>query len=102
MNFDQPARLVSAQARGVDPWPGATTTLDGEMLKLFAPRVLEGGPKEQAPGVIRDVTPDGLSVGCGDADGRLVAFAEIQFPGKRRMPALLARERLRPGTRLGT
>ena len=40
LNFDQPARLVSAQARGVDPWPGATTTLGGESLKLFAPRVV--------------------------------------------------------------
>src|SRR4051794_29349165 len=25
--FDRPARLVSAQARGVDPWPGPTTML---------------------------------------------------------------------------
>ncbi len=38
LKFDRPARLVSAQARGVDPWPGATTTLGGETLKLFAPR----------------------------------------------------------------
>jgi methionyl-tRNA formyltransferase len=105
VNFDQPARLVSAQARGVDPWPGATTTLDGEALKLFAPRVLEaapGAPQTMGPGVILDVTVDGLFVSCDDTGGRLVAFAEIQFPGKRRMPAMLARERLRAGTQLGT
>ena len=47
LNFDQPARLVSAQARGVDPWPGATTTLGGESLKLFAPRVVEAAPGSQ-------------------------------------------------------
>ncbi len=38
---------------------------------------------------------------CGDAAEHLIAFGEIQFPGKRRMPAALARDRLRPGTRLG-
>jgi methionyl-tRNA formyltransferase len=101
LRFDQPARLVSAQARGVDPWPGATTTLDGEPLKLFAPRVFDAAPGIKGPGVIRQVTAEGVFVSCGDADRQLVAFAEVQFPGKRRMPAALARERLRPGTRLG-
>ena len=42
LRFDAPARAVSAQARGVDPWPGATALLDGEPLKLFAPRVIDG------------------------------------------------------------
>jgi methionyl-tRNA formyltransferase len=106
VNFDQPARLVSAQARGVDPWPGATTTLGGESLKLFAPRVVEAASVDvtrgqQPPGLIRDVTADGLLVCCAD-DEQLIAFAEIQFPGKRRMPALVARDRLPTGTRLGS
>ena len=106
LNFDQPARLVSAQARGVDPWPGATTTLGGESLKLFAPRVVDAFAVDvarglQPPGLIRDVTADGLVVSCAD-DGQLIAFAEIQFPGKRRMPALVARDRLPLGTRLGS
>ena len=34
------ARWCPAHARGVDPWPGATATLEGEPLKLFAPRVV--------------------------------------------------------------
>ena len=54
LNFDQPARLVSAQARGVDPWPGATTMLGGEPLKLFVPRVVEA---------VAGVLP-GLGAGC--------------------------------------
>jgi methionyl-tRNA formyltransferase len=101
LKFDRPARLVSAQARGVDPWPGATTTLGGEPLKLFAPRVLDAAPGIEEPGTIRDVNSDGLVVACGDAALHQIAFGEIQFPGKRRMPAALARDRLRPGTRLG-
>ena len=106
LKFEQPARLVSARARGVDPWPGAVTTLGGEPLKLFMPRVVERPivgvlPEVFAPGLIRDVTSDGLLVSCADG-GQLIAFAEIQFPGKRRMPAVLARDRLPPGTRLGS
>jgi len=106
VNFDQPARLVSAQARGVDPWPGATTMLGGEPLKLFGPRIVEAASVDvtwgqQPPGLIRDVTADGLLVSCAN-DEQLIAFSEIQFPGKRRMPALVARDRLPPGTRLGS
>ena len=47
------------------------------------------------------MSSDGLVVACGDAEATAIAFGEIQFPGKRRMPAALARDRLRPGTRLG-
>ena len=100
LKFEQPARLVSAQARGVDPWPGAATIVGGETVKLFAPRVVEATAGGAAPGTIRDVTADGLIVACGD--DRPVAFAELQFPGKRRMPAALARDRLPAGTRLGS
>jgi len=100
VKFEQPARLVSAQARGVDPWPGAATTWGGEQLKLFAPRVLSTPAAGAAPGTILDVTAEGLLVACGD--DHPVAFTELQFPGKRRLPAVLARDRLRAGTRLGS
>ncbi len=98
LRWEQPARLVSAQARGVDPWPGAATLLAGEPLKLFGPRVVPvaGGG---APGTVRAIGGEGLVVGCGEG---AVTFAELQFPGKRRMPAGLARDRLPPGTRLGS
>ena len=102
LRFERPAWLVSAQARGVDPWPGAATTLAGEPLKLFAPRLLPGDPGAGAPGTIAEVTADGLVVACGAAADHLLAFGEIQFPGKRRMAAALARERLPVGTRLGS
>jgi methionyl-tRNA formyltransferase len=98
LRWEQPARLVSAQGRGVDPWPGATTTLAGEPLKLFAPRVVTGGA--EGPGVVVEVGEHGLVVGCGERTA--VAFAELQFPGKRRMAAGLARDRVPRGTRLGS
>ncbi len=99
LRWDEAARLVSARARGVDPWPGATTTCNGEPLKLFSPRVVAGGA-DGAPGTVVDVDQRGLVVQCGG--GTAVAFAELQFPGRRRMPAGLARERIPRGTILGS
>ncbi|HVR64150.1 MAG TPA: methionyl-tRNA formyltransferase [Polyangia bacterium] len=99
LDFTQPARAVSARARGVDPWPGAFAWLeqpggDRQPLKLFAPRVLAGatpGP----PGAIAGAAPEGLVVTCGGgaqagAGAVAVAFAELQMPGRKRLPAAAA------------
>jgi methionyl-tRNA formyltransferase len=107
LDFTQPARAVSARARGVDPWPGATAILDGEVVKLFRPRVVAApeiapSPASVSPGAGRVVGagPDGLVVACGDG---AVAFGELQLPGRKRLPAgvVLNGRPLAPGTRLG-
>jgi methionyl-tRNA formyltransferase len=96
LDFRAPAAAVSAQARGVDPWPGATATLEGEVIKLFRPRVLAG---QGAPGAVLGLQPEGLVVACGQG---AVAFAELQFPGRKRLPAaaVLAGRPVAPGTLL--
>lgn len=103
--FAQPARAVSARARGVDPWPGATALLDGEVLKLFRPRVVEAGVHASArvvapPGTVLRADGDGLVVACGDG---AVAFGELQLPGRKRLPTgmVLNGHPIEPGTRLG-
>ena len=64
LDFQRPARVVSAHARGVDPWPGATTVLDGEVMRVFSPSVVEavspdpaagGGRRCWSPGAARGV-----------------------------------------------
>jgi len=95
LDLHQPARLVSAQARGVDPWPGAALRLAEETLKVFSPEVVFG---QGQPGEVLGVGP-GLIVACGsDA----VSFRELQFPGRRRLAAqaALAGHPITPGTRL--
>jgi methionyl-tRNA formyltransferase len=90
------AQEVSAQARGVDPWPGATVFFEGEPLKVFGARVIEA---QGTPGEVQGLVPQGLAVACG---GGAVAFAELQLPGRRRMPAaaVLAGHPIPVGTRL--
>lgn len=96
LSFVGPARAISARARGVDPWPGATAVLVGggggaspepQMVKLFGPRVLPGWPGAPAgapPGTIVAVEASGAVVVCGEG---AVAFAELQLPGRKRLPA---------------
>jgi len=97
LDFRQSATEVSARARGVDPWPGATATVEGQIAKLFRPTVVA---RSGAPGEFLGLVPEGLAVACGqDA----VAFAEVQMPSRKRMPAkaLLAGHPIRPGTLFG-
>lgn len=97
LDFRQRAVEVSARARGVDPWPGATAPLEGETAKLFQPTVVD---RSGTPGEYLGLLPEGLVVACGEG---AVAFGEIQLPSRKRMPAkaLLAGHPLRPGTRFG-
>ncbi len=94
LDFGQSAPSVSAQARGVDPWPGATVVVAGAPTKVFRPTLVAGSGR---PGEVLGLVPAGLAVACGEG---ALAFAELQMPGRKRMlaQALLAGHRIPPGT----
>jgi len=96
LDWTRSAREVGDLTRGVDPWPGAWTLLDGEPLKLWSAREVEGAGE---PGTVLGVDRDGLIVACAQG---AVAFAEAQLPGRKRLPtaALVAGRPIPPGTRL--
>jgi methionyl-tRNA formyltransferase len=98
VDFAAGARAVRDLVRGCDPWPTAFTTLGGQPLKLFRPRLVSGAGE---PGTVMGADRDGLLVACG---GDAVAFGELQLPGKKRMAAsaLLAGHAIPTGTRLGS
>ncbi len=83
IDFTRPAALVSGQIRGVDPWPGAYTTLpkQAEPLKLFTPQVVEGNGY---PGEFLGYDEKGLHIACAEG---AVAISEVQLPGRKRMDA---------------
>jgi methionyl-tRNA formyltransferase len=97
VDWSLPAARVRDLLRAVDPWPGAFTTLAGEPLKLWRPKLASGGG---APGEVLGADRDGLIVACGEG---ALAIAELQLPGRKRMAAqaLLAGRPIPPGTRLG-
>jgi len=94
LDFRHPASEVAARARGVDPWPGATAAVEGDTAKLFVPTVVA---RSGAPGEFLGLVSEGLAIACGEG---AVAFAEVQMPSRKRMPAkaLLAGRPIRPGT----
>ncbi len=86
LDFSAAARAVSARARGVDPWPGATAPLGAEVVKLFGARV-EAAPAaigDAAPGTVVSIDERGVAIACADQP---VCFAELQLPGRKRLPA---------------
>jgi len=84
INWDRPAFMVGCQIRGLDPWPKAATTLDGEKIHLFSPSVINQPPETGAsPGTICDAGKHGLVVAC---QGDQLLVKEIQAAGGKRMP----------------
>ena len=82
IDWQQPANLISCLIRGMDPWPGAYSTLGGKRFRFFMPRVVAGLVGEPG-GVIHRVGSDGLLIATGHD---YLLAPEIQIEGGKRMP----------------
>jgi len=73
---------IHNHVRGLDPWPGAYTSLNGELLKLArtSPDVTDGG---QAGSVV-SADSNGVRIACGS--GTLL-IKELQLAGRKRLAA---------------
>jgi len=83
IDWSQSATIVHNLVRGLDPWPGAYTHLDGDVLKISAAKVEAG--LSGKPGEILSADKTGVRVACGD--GGLVIDG-LQLPGKKRLAAV--------------
>lgn len=68
VDWTQPAAVVDRLIRGLSPFPGAWTEVDGARVKLLLSGVAAGAG---APGTVLD---DGLTVACGDGAVRLLSL----------------------------
>jgi methionyl-tRNA formyltransferase len=96
LRFEMPARAVHDQARGLHPWPGAFTFLEGKRFKFVATRLGEGG--EGAPGTVLRIDKGAAQVACGEGAIELLVG---QIEGKKALDAtqLAAGRTLRAGMR---
>ncbi len=101
IDWRQTARQVHDRVRGLQPWPGCSSTLGARRLivsqtRLDDPPAVVAG----APGEVVAVTRDRVWVATGHG---LVALTELQFEGKKRMTAreFMAGHPLRTGMMLG-
>ncbi|MEN9468856.1 MAG: hypothetical protein RL630_589 [Verrucomicrobiota bacterium] len=96
LDWHQPAEALATRVRAMSPWPGATTHLADQTLKIHSAKA---DPSSGPPGEILASAPGVLRVGCGS--GSLV-LESLQLQGRKRLPAaeFLRGHPLPPGTRL--
>jgi methionyl-tRNA formyltransferase len=97
IDWSRDPRTIRNLVRGMTPWPGAFTYLDGKLVKVYRVRTAEG---EGAPGTVLAAGKDGIEVACV---GGSLLLDELQLEGKKRLPArdFLAGCRVAPGTIFG-
>lgn len=84
IDWNQSARYVVDQVRGLIPWPVATATLGGTDFKIYRVEYTQQHTNK-APGSLVALEKAGLLVAC--AGGEVVRVAELQAAGGKRMRA---------------
>lgn len=82
IQWDQSARAIDCRVRGVTPWPGAYTFLEGRRIKLYRTEPL-GEPASAPPGTVVPGFPDELRVATGHG---VLSLRELQGESGRRLP----------------
>lgn len=97
IDWNKDPQTIKNLVRGMTPWPGTYTYLDGKMLKIFRVATASG---QGVPGTVVSAGRQGLEVAC---NGGSIVIEELQLEGKKRLPAgdFLAGYKIAPGTTLG-
>ena len=84
INWEAPVQKVHDLVRGLAPFPGAITKIDGKIVKLFTTTIIAEQPKE-TPGTFVTDGKTFARIACKDG---YLALEDIQWEGKKRMPIL--------------
>ena len=82
INWQQPVVKVHNLIRGLAPFPGAITKVDGKIVKLFSTSILYENPKEP----IGSFVTDGKTYARFACIDGYIQLNDIQWEGKKRMP----------------
>jgi len=82
IDWTRSAQEIHNHVRGLDPWPGAYTTLNGELLKLAGTSPEGTGSGE--PGRVIVADQHGVYVACGNGSLRV---QQLQLAGRKRLAA---------------
>ncbi len=77
IDWSKPAQQIHNQVRGLNPWPVATSTVNGKRVKIFSTQLCD---KKGTAGKVICLEP--LTVACGESS---VIITELQPEGKKRM-----------------
>lgn len=103
IDWAKPAAAIFNQIRGLNPWPGAFTSWNGENFKIWASRKPDGdggGAGQAEPGTVLTVADRGIEVACGQGT---LWLTQVQPAGRKAMSAAEFRRgaAMAPGTVLG-
>jgi methionyl-tRNA formyltransferase len=101
INWSQTAETITRRVRAFNPFPGASTVLNGETLKIWAAEVSDGLPAAtQRCGEIVALAQANIEVAAMNS---IVNITELQRPGGKRLAVadFLRGSSLQPGQVLG-
>jgi len=82
IDFSKNTIDIYNQIRGLNPWPGAYTTLDDQIVKIYNSRISSSFFTTKQDGEIGIVYDDGIGVSTKDGE---IIITELQFAGKKKM-----------------
>ena len=82
LDWSKPAERLARCVRAFDPWPVAHACWRGQPLRLWRAQALDGAGGE--PGRVLRIVDEGMEVATVAG---VLRVAEVQLPGRRRMPA---------------
>ena len=84
IDWEKPCASIHNLIRGLAPFPGAITKIDGKIVKLFLTQMIEVPPTE-VPGSFVTDGKTFAKIACKDG---YIGLADIQWEGKKRMPII--------------
>jgi methionyl-tRNA formyltransferase len=84
IDWHKPSTSIHNLIRGLAPFPGAITKIEGKIVKLFLTQVIDATPTE-APGSFITDGKTFAKIACKDG---YIGLADIQWEGKKRMPII--------------
>jgi methionyl-tRNA formyltransferase len=85
IDWTRDAQAIHCQVRGLQPWPGASTSFRRQAMHIWKSRVWSGtagGSTAGLAGSIASVKPPVVNCGAGGLE-----LVEVQLEGRKRMPA---------------
>ena len=84
IDWDKSCAAIHNLIRGLAPFPGAITKIDGKIVKLFLTQAIDATPTE-APGSFITDGKNFAKIACKDG---YIGLSDIQWEGKKRMPII--------------
>lgn len=83
IDWHKSVQQIHNHVRGMNPWPVATTEIQGKKFKIYATAVLDE-TTDATPGTILGLTKKGLKMACSDG---VIEIRILQAEGGKRMAA---------------